>query len=391
MNPLQFPAVTSAISFWGCIIAVAVLCAAAGAACLFLQKRHPSIPDQTLFKKFFELGLAGNAISDFDKRWVQVNDSLCKMLGYSREELLNMTWTEMTHPEDLQLDVTQFEKMLAGETEGYTIDKRFICKNGRIIRVNLSVSCVRHNKKITHILASVLDITKRYQAENQVRELSQALIKSQEQERQQISRDLHDNFAQELSSLKLGMQTLFHSEQELPDAHKARLLDMMEILQNTIKGIRDLSSELRPQGLIQLGLSRTLESYCERFTTKTGTAVHFSSAGLNKQPLPEEMQINCYRIVQEALSNALRHAGEPGSFQIWVKLAVSYPDFILRIEDDGKGFNHFPPEEQTYSSKTHNMGLRNMQERTSLLGGSLRINSAPGKGSKIVIRIPIGE
>lgn len=373
-------------------VVLAALLAALGTA-FFLGRRlrRRESPESMLFRKFFESGLIGNAISAFDKKWLQVNDSLCRMLGYSRREMLAMTWAEMTHPEDLQLDVSRFEEMLAGTRDGYTIDKRFIRKDGTTIPIHLSVSCIRQEERITHILASVMDMTKWHEAREQIRELSRALIRSQEEERQRISRDLHDSFAQELSLLKLGLQTLFHDRAELLPETRAKLLDMMEILQHSIQGIRDLSGELSPQGLMQLGLSRTLKSYCEHFTTANGVPVHFSSAGLGRNTLPEEVQINCFRIVQEALSNALRHARTPAGFRIWVKLAISHPDFILRIEDNGKGFNPETLEHPSYNNRKHSMGLRNMQERTRLLGGTLRIQSEPEQGTKIVIHIPLQE
>ena len=346
-------------------------------------------PDSALFKKFFESAFVGNAISDFSKKWVRVNDGLCRMLGYTKDEMLSMTWAEMTHPDDLKLDVSHFTDMLVGKTDGYSIDKRFIRKGGEPLRINLSVSCIRRRGRITHILASVLDISRMYEAQSRIRELSQALLRSQEKERQIISRDLHDSFAQNLSSLKLGLQSIFHDVGELRKEQRGRLLDMMEILQQTIQGIRDLSSALRPQGLMQLGLSRTVESYCERFAAQNGIPVHFSSVGLARNSLSEDIQINCYRIVQEALSNALRHAAKPDGFQIWIKLAVSYPEFILRIEDDGQGFDVQALESRQYNNKNHNMGIRNMEERTGLLGGALQVNSEPGRGTRILIRIPI--
>lgn len=373
-------------------IALTALLAALGTALLLGRRlaRRES-PEAMLFRKFFESGLIGNAISAFDKKWLQVNDSLCRMLGYTRAEMLAMTWAEMTHPADLELDVSNFEEMLSGRTDGYAIDKRFIRKDGSTIPIHLSVSCIRQEGRITHILASVLDMTNWHEAREQIRELSRALLRSQEEERQRISRDLHDSFAQELSLLKLGMQSLFHDAGELTPATRAQLLDMMEILQHSIQGIRDLSGALAPQGLMQLGLSRTLKSYCEHFTTANGVPVHFSSAGLGRNTLPDEVQINCFRIVQEALSNALRHARIPEGFSIWVKLAISHPDFILRIEDNGRGFNPETLEQPSYNNRKHSMGLRNIQERTRLLGGTLRIQSEPEQGTKIVIRIPLPE
>ncbi len=126
-----------------------------------------------LFKNYFELGRVGMCITSSDHRWLRVNRSLCDMLGYSREELTHMTWTELTHPDDLNLDLAQFQRLTAGEIESYDLDKRFVHKNGNFVHTHLTVTCQRKpDGEPDYVIASVDDITERKKMEEQVRQLA---------------------------------------------------------------------------------------------------------------------------------------------------------------------------------------------------------------------------
>ena len=119
------------------------------------------------FRNFFANQVAATAITSPTKGWVEVNDKLCEMLGYSREELSQMTWSELTYPDDLAPDVAQFDRLVAGEIEGYVLDKRFVRKDGTVVPVILSVACIRNeDRTMKYITAMLLDITERKRAED---------------------------------------------------------------------------------------------------------------------------------------------------------------------------------------------------------------------------------
>lgn len=125
---------------------------------------------------FFERQLVGMAITSPQKGWVQVNDKICQMLGYSREELMQLTWAELTYPEDLSADVTRFERLLNGEIESYTLEKRFRRKDGSIVFTILSVGCVRRaDGTVDYALSLLEDITERKHAEEALRALNATL------------------------------------------------------------------------------------------------------------------------------------------------------------------------------------------------------------------------
>jgi len=123
------------------------------------------------FRSYFELGLIGTAITSPTKGWVEINDELCRILGYERSELLRMSWAELTHPDDLAADVADFNRVMAGEIDGYAMDKRFIRKDGRVIDATISVRCLRRaDGSVDYFVALLQDITERKLAEGSLRE-----------------------------------------------------------------------------------------------------------------------------------------------------------------------------------------------------------------------------
>ncbi|MFZ4790538.1 MAG: diguanylate cyclase domain-containing protein [Candidatus Competibacteraceae bacterium] len=125
------------------------------------------------FRSYFELPLAGRAITSPSTGWIDVNATLCAMLGYSKAELLQMTWAELTHPDDLVADWAQFQRVMAGEIDGYTLEKRFIRKDGRIVVVELAVQCLRcPDRSVDYFVALIQDITERKQYEEKIAALA---------------------------------------------------------------------------------------------------------------------------------------------------------------------------------------------------------------------------
>jgi PAS domain S-box-containing protein len=122
------------------------------------------------FRRYFDLGLIGMAMTSPTKGILEVNDELCRILGYARNELLQKSWAEITHPDDLAADLTQFNRVLSGEIDGYTLDKRWICKDGRIIDSIMAAKCMRHaDGAVDYFVGLLLDVTERKRAEAALR------------------------------------------------------------------------------------------------------------------------------------------------------------------------------------------------------------------------------
>jgi PAS domain S-box-containing protein len=142
-----------------------------------LQKNLKKNEDR--FRAFYELGLVGLAITSPEKGWIMANERLCDTLGYTIDELREMTWAQLTHPEDLELDARQFERLLAAEIDGYSLEKRFIRKTGEVMFTNLVVRCVRNDDaSIDYIIAMVEDITEKKQSEISLKETLKNLERS---------------------------------------------------------------------------------------------------------------------------------------------------------------------------------------------------------------------
>jgi PAS domain S-box-containing protein len=230
------------------------------------------------------------------------------------------------------------------------------------------------------------DITRRKLAQERIHTLSQELLKAQENERERISQYLHDHVGQELSLIKIGCETLLDGCSDVPGEISQRLTRLSKTVQGTITAVRGLAYDLRPPGLDQLGLAQAVFQLCEDFSANTGLKIDFQAAGMDDLRVDPDIEINLYRLFQEALNNIKKHADAD---HVIIRMVASYPNMILRIEDDGKGFDVEGSLLKASSEKR--MGLGSMEERVSLLDGNLRIQSRLMEGTKIRIEIPLKE
>jgi len=227
------------------------------------------------------------------------------------------------------------------------------------------------------------NITDQKKAGEHINMLTQELMRTQESERQRISRDLHDNVAQELSAVKIGCETLFDNQPNIPSEIRKRMSQMSTMLQEVIKAVRDLSYYLRPSGLDELGLIQTIFQYVHNFSENNGINVDFHSAGMKDLTLDFDTEINLYRLIQEGLANIKKHADAD---HVSIRLVAAFPNIILRIEDNGKGFDM--RKRLATLSEEKRMGIRSMQQRAKLLRGEMEIQSKPMQGTKISIMFP---
>jgi signal transduction histidine kinase len=261
-----------------------------------------------------------------------------------------------------------------GEIEVCYLESRPQCDEGPFLREE------RH--LIDAVAEKLGQIIQAKRAEAHMRALSRELIKAQETERLRIATELHDHLAQDLASLKLDLGGLLE-EKEGDAAIEERILGLSERISKAITTTRDLAYDLLPPGLEDLGLVRTLARYCSDFAQRSGLAVDFYADGMDGVRLSFETQINLYRLAQEALANARRHAQ---ATRVVVRIIGSHPSVILRIEDNGCGVDLELRLDEFYEAKK--MGLWGMRERARLLGGRITLRSSPGKGMRIHIEVP---
>lgn len=337
------------------------------------------------FRALFEQAAVGVARIETDSgRFDRINRRYGDIVGYSEREMYSLTFQQLTHPDDLGADLDNMRRLTAGEIREFSMEKRYFHKDGHPVWVNLTVSPLwAPGEKPTYHIAVVQDITERKQIEERVRGLSQQLLRSQEEERRRISRELHDVIGQNLSALKIGMEgPLMKQLAGSPEIQK-KVTELSQILQETIDGVRDMARALRPTGLEQRGLINALLQYCEEFSANNRLQVDFLTAGVDEASLAYDIWIALYRLIQEGLNNIRKHAGATRAV---IRLVSSFPDIILRIEDNGQGFD--VKKRLAAATEEKRMGLSSMEERVTLLQGTMEIESRLGQGTRVLIKIP---
>jgi signal transduction histidine kinase len=213
-------------------------------------------------------------------------------------------------------------------------------------------------------------------SERIVRDAMRRVVQAQELERRRLSRELHDETGQALTSILLGLRSLEESL-ETDDA-RAAAAGLRELVVATLQDVRRLAVELRPSALDDFGLAAALEHLTASFQEQTGIQVDFGAA-LGEGRLPGEVETALYRIVQESLTNVVKHAR---ARRVSISLTRMQHSVKAVVEDDGQGFD---PE----NTREGGFGVVGMRERLSLLGGRLQVESRPGAGTTIVADVPL--
>jgi two-component system sensor histidine kinase UhpB len=215
------------------------------------------------------------------------------------------------------------------------------------------------------------------------RQRATQIINAQEEERKRVARELHDETSQVLTSLLISLAVLEESITS-PEARN-RISETRLLAHQTLRAIRNLSLDLRPSALDDLGLLPALRWYIKEYQQKFSLPVSFQASGL-KERLPTEIETVVYRIVQEALTNIARHAQ---AHTVLVRVEGDAETIQITICDDGRGFDTEGHKQTLEPGQEHGWGLVGMRERASLLSGTLHITSKPGHGTTIHTRIPI--
>lgn len=235
-----------------------------------------------------------------------------------------------------------------------------------------------------HIRIYVHDITRRKRAEETNQELIKRLVNAHEEERQRVSRELHDEAGQALTALKLSLELI---RREIPpDAASVRgdLTEAVRLAETTKEQIRILARGLRPPALDAVGLNLTLESFCRDFSRRTQLSIDYR--GSDVAELPDVGNMSLYRTLQEALANVAKHAG---ATHVDVRLFRDADHVRLVVEDNGSGLN--AGRKKSSSKKSEGIGLIGMQERLALLGGGLQIEKAASGGVRLSAYLPSKE
>jgi signal transduction histidine kinase len=211
--------------------------------------------------------------------------------------------------------------------------------------------------------------------------LSRRLLEAQEMERRRVARELHDEIGQVMTAVKIHLQAMQRTVS--PEVPLPRLKESLDIVDRALQQVRNLSLELRPAMLDDLGLVSALRWYVDRQANRAGFQGHFSAEPPDIQ-VAAELATGCFRIVQEAFTNILRHA-QAG--QVTVELRADNRELHLAVRDDGRGFD--PAAAWQRAARGGSLGLLGMEERVHLLGGRMDLRSQPGQGTEIEVHLPL--
>lgn len=244
----------------------------------------------------------------------------------------------------------------------------------------------RYQKFDEELLSQLQETEQRYlaqelsrQSAEHLRKLSRRLLSVQEEERRALARELHDDLGQQLTALKLNLGVLGRSLTNA--ANQRRIADCLEIVDHTLEHIRNTARDLRPAMLDDLGLSSALHWYARRQAERTGCVIEVHDRIPTLSP---ELETAIFRIVQEAVNNAIRHGQ---AHFITITITANNHELMVTIQDNGDGFE----SEMTSTPCESGMGLINMRERTELLGGRFNLTTQPRVGTLIQATLPLLE
>ena len=366
--------------------------------------------------------VAGIFKLDLDRKVTFSNRRFCEMLDYSLEELLEMSIEKIVYAEDLPRDNRLFER-LKNQGLSFEIEKRLVRKDGSLIWVNNQVSPVFDGAgNLKSVIVVSVDITERRRAEEALRQandelenrvmlrtrqlselnddlrkeiaererveadlerLLSRLVSAQEDERRRIAREMHDQLGQNLSALALKLSALKNDYETQPELRE-HFASLKRSVKQLDTDVGFLVRDLRPTALDDFGLVVALSNYARNWSKQFGVRAELHTSGMEKDRLTGEMETVLYRITQEALTNVAKHANAE---HVDILLERRSDHVSLIVEDDGVGFD----VERAFGAGEKGFGLIGMRERAALVAGTLAVESRPGAGATIAVRIPASQ
>jgi PAS domain S-box-containing protein len=315
----------------------------------------------------------------YSRRWKE-------MLGYSDDEIEPhvSAWERLLHPDDLPR-ASEVNASVARGDRMYVGEFRLLHRNGQYIAVLSRGFPVRREPggPVVRIVGTHFDLTERKQAEAERArtELLARLVFAQEDERRRIAREMHDQFGEQLTSLGRAIGTLKErcdGNEELEEL-SAHVGAIERIAQQLDRDVDNLVWELRPTALDDLGLRAALANYVQEWSKRVSISAELHASGLLDERLPSEAETTLYRIAQEALTNVAKHSR---ASNVDVILERQPDSVVLIVEDDGVGFDAAGADKAD-----HGFGLLGMHERASMVGAVLQIESSPGAGTTVLLRM----
>jgi len=334
-----------------------------------------------------KVGEAVVMIQDTDKgEGIQtfVSNEWCHITGYYKEDLLGISFFDLLIPKDRKASIERHRKKVNGESMPDHFEMSIIRKDGTEVPIELTSAYTIYRGKRANV-AYISDITERKQVEDelkvsreQLRGLAGYLESVREEERRKIARKIHDELGQMLTGLKIDLSWLAKGLPEEQALLFEKTRSMSKVIDTTIQAVKKIAVELRPGVLDDLGISAAIEWQAGEFEKLAAIKCEFSS---NPKDiiLGQESSIVIFRILQEILTNIIRHAC---ATRVNISLKEEGSSIVLKVRDNGVGISN----RQITNPKS--FGLISMRERVRPCGGEIKISGSPGKGTTVVVVIP---
>lgn len=310
------------------------------------------------------------------KNIIKTNSALQKVLGLDAKDLIGLSiYDFIAHDKK---DIDSHIQHILEKGERFIGERKYRHKNGHLIDMEVSANLITYgDREVLCVVAR--DITERKRVEQENKFLTQSLISVAEDERKKLARDLHDELGQTLTALRFWFDTyqdLIPSELSNLKKKAAQSSQFIDQISNSI---RNILVELRPAMLDDLGIIPTLQWYTEFYINQQNDLqINLQTLGFKKRPHPD-IEIVLFRVFQECLNNIIKHANAK---HVDISLTYSYPKIIFMVKDDGIGFDQTSHSHLTPGQK-HGIGLLGMRERVASIGGTIEVQSRPGKGTLV--------
>jgi two-component system sensor histidine kinase UhpB len=349
-------------------------------------------PTREEFQVLFEFAPDGVVVVDSDGLIALVNARMQEMFGYGCDELVGQP-VEALVPERFRGVHPAYRKVFSALPEtrrmGAGSDLFGRRKDGSEFPIEIALNPIRTSAG-NLVMATVVDVTVRKRSAERLAaalaerdDLRRRFMQAQEQERLRLARDLHDQTGQSLTAAILELKGI---ESAVDQAGRDRIRQLRGQMEEMGKTLHRVAWELRPASIDELGLASALGNYVSEWSAQYGIEADFHCSDPKLDALSEEVRTTIYRVVQEGLTNVVKHARRTAA----VSVIIERVDATLRltIEDDGCGFGAVATSE-TMAERNGGLGLAGMRERLALIGGSLEIESSTGAGTTIFARIPL--
>jgi PAS domain S-box-containing protein len=331
------------------------------------------------YRLFVERMIAGAVVLSGDHTVVHCNRRFARFLGARLQSVIGSSMQDLVCPDDHER-LNALLRCAAQRTCRGEI--RLQSRKGPPLPVQLSLNPLRlEGERVVCMIATDLSETKRAEQElratsEQLRSLAAHLLTVREEEQARISRAVHDELGQSLTAVKLDLAWLARRLPRENGEMLARIRSTRQLAESLIQDVRRISTELRP-GILDLGLAAAVEWQVQEFQARTGIPCNHRL--LTREAFAPDVSTALFRILQESLTNVARHAK---AARAEVVLQKQRDRLVLWIRDNGRGFDQADP------SLSKSLGLLGMRERAAILGGQVKISSAPGKGTTVAAWIP---